>query len=128
MKDYLVQNGVRTVLTACPNCFRVFKEYGNGLEVKTVYEVLAEQGRPSSPATAGKPVVIHDPCAIRHEIPVHDAVRTLVRNQGLPVEEMAHHGVKTLCCGEGGAVGLLAPELAGQWGQKRRAKPKTGRW
>ena len=29
MKDYLLQNGVRTVLTACPNCYRVFKEYGD---------------------------------------------------------------------------------------------------
>lgn len=44
MKDYLVANGVRTVLTACPNCFRVFKEYGSGLKVRTVYEVLAEKG------------------------------------------------------------------------------------
>ena len=51
-------------------------------------------------------MVIHDPCAIRHEIPVHEAVRALVRNQGLPVEEMPHHGAKTLCCGEGGAAGL----------------------
>jgi uncharacterized membrane protein YdjX (TVP38/TMEM64 family)/Fe-S oxidoreductase len=125
MRDYLVRNGVRTVLTACPNCFRMFKEYGNGLEVKTVYEVLAEQDLPASSATAGKPVVIHDPCAIRGEIPVHDAVRTLVRNQGLPVDEMTHHGVKTLCCGEGGAVGLTAPELAGQWGQKRRGEAEN---
>ena len=122
MKDYLLHNGVRTVLTACPNCYRVFKEYGDGLAVRTVYEVLAEQGPPVNPTTAGNPVVIHDPCAIRHEIPIHDAVRSLVRNQGLPVEEMPHHGTKTLCCGEGGAAGLLAPELAGQWGQKRQAE------
>lgn len=118
MKDYLVQKGVRTILTACPNCFRVFKEYGKGLEVKTVYEVLAEQGLSLDPATAGKPVVIHDPCPIRHDLSIHEAVRILVRNQGLPVEAMAHQGIKTLCCGEGGAAGLLVPELAGQWGQK----------
>ncbi len=122
MRDYLIRNGVRTVLTACPNCYRVFKEYGNGMEVGTVYEVLAEQGRPVHSARAEKSLVIHDPCAIRAEIPVHEAVRTLVRNQGLLVDEMAHHGVKTLCCGEGGAVGLTAPELAGQWGQKRRGE------
>jgi Fe-S oxidoreductase len=119
MRDYLVRNGVRTVLTACPNCFRVFKEYGSGLTVRTVYEILAEQDLPVNSATAGKPVVIHDPCAIRREIPVHEAVRTLVQKLRLPVEEMAHHGVKTLCCGEGGSVGLLTPELSGQWGQKR---------
>jgi uncharacterized membrane protein YdjX (TVP38/TMEM64 family)/Fe-S oxidoreductase len=122
MRDYLVRNGVRTILTACPNCYRVFKEYGDGLAVRTVYEVLAEQSPPVNPTAAGKPVVIHDPCAIRHEISVHDAVRALVRNQGLPVEEMPHHGTKTFCCGEGGAVGLLAQELAGQWGQKRRGE------
>jgi Fe-S oxidoreductase len=125
MKDYLVRKGVRTVLTACPNCFRVFKEYGDRLSVRTVYEVLADQGPPANPTTAGKPVVIHDPCATRHEIPVHEAVRTMVRNQGLPVEEMPRHGTKTLCCGEGGAVGLVAPKLAGQWGQKRRAETEN---
>ena len=125
MRDYLVRNGVRTVLTACPNCYRVFKEYGEGLAVRTVYEAMPEQGPSVNSAMAGKPVVIHDPCAIRHEIPVHEAVRALVRNQGLPVEEMPHHDVKTLCCGEGGAVGSLAPELAGQWGQKRRAETEN---
>jgi uncharacterized membrane protein YdjX (TVP38/TMEM64 family)/Fe-S oxidoreductase len=123
MKDYLFRNGVRTVLTACPNCYRVFKEYGDGLGVKTVYEALAEQG-PNKTAVplGGKPVVLHDPCAIRGEIPVHDTVRDLLQQQGLPVEEMPHHGLKTLCCGEGGAVGLLAPELAGRWGQKRKTE------
>ena len=49
MRDYLLRNGVRTVLTACPNCFRVFKEYGSGLSVRTAYEVLAEQGPPANP-------------------------------------------------------------------------------
>jgi uncharacterized membrane protein YdjX (TVP38/TMEM64 family)/Fe-S oxidoreductase len=123
MKDYLVTYGVRTVLTACPNCYRVFKEYGDGLGVKTVYEVLAEQGLNKTAAPlGGKPVVIHDPCAIRGEAPVHDAVRNLTQKQGLPVEEMPHHGLRTLCCGEGGAVGLLVPELSGQWGQKRKTE------
>ena len=125
MKDYLLRHGVRTVLTACPNCYRVFKEYGGELAVMTVYEALAEQGPPDHSATNGRPVVIHDPCATRHEIPVHDAVRTLVSNQGLQAEEMPHQGLKTLCCGEGGAVGMLAPELAGQWGQKCKAEAEN---
>jgi len=122
MREYLVQNGVRNVLTACPNCYRVFKDYGEDLEVQTVYEVLAPAKSSPATAPAGKPVVIHDPCAIRDEIPVHAAVRILIQRQGLPVEEMPHHGIRTFCCGEGGAVGLLAPELSGQWGQKRKAE------
>jgi uncharacterized membrane protein YdjX (TVP38/TMEM64 family)/Fe-S oxidoreductase len=122
MKDYLSRNGVRSVLTACPNCYRVFKEYGGDLEVKTVYEILAEQEPPVIKGTIEKPVVIHDPCAIRGEIPVHTAARTLVLARGLAVEEMPHQGINTLCCGEGGAVGLAAPELAGEWGQERKGE------
>jgi Fe-S oxidoreductase len=125
MRDYLVCNGVRSVLTACPNCFKIFKEYGNALVVRTIFEVLAEQGSPVNQLPPRKPVAIHDPCAIRLEIPAHEAVRTLVQKQGLPVEEMPHHGVKALCCGEGGAVGLLAPKLAAQWGQRRMAETEN---
>ena len=33
----------------------------------------------------------------------------------MTVEEMDHHGNRTVCCGEGGAVGFLAPELAENW-------------
>ena len=127
MTDYLIQNGVRTILTACPNCHRVFKEYGEGLAIKTVYEILAEQSPPARPESGGEPLVLHDPCPIRGEIPVHNAVRSLVRDQGLSLEELAHHGPKTLCCGEGGTVGLRAPELAEEWGQKRKAEADNRR-
>jgi heterodisulfide reductase subunit B len=36
LKDYLFENGARNVLVACPNCHKVFKDYGDGLTVKTV--------------------------------------------------------------------------------------------
>ena len=71
---------------------------------------------------AGKSVVIHDPCAIRHEIPVHDAVRTLVRNQGFSGGVMPHHGTEDPLLRRRRGRWLAAPELAGQWGQKRRAE------
>ena len=32
--------GVTTVLTACPSCTKIFREYGKGLSVQTVYEVF----------------------------------------------------------------------------------------
>ena len=114
MKTYLSENGIRNVLVACPNCYRIFKEYGKEFSTVTVYEVLAK----SAPSTSGNnlgPVTIHDPCAVRFDKSIHDAVRSLVAGKGLTVEEMPHHGEKTLCCGEGGSVGFFSPELAKNW-------------
>jgi len=119
MKDFLVTNGIRNVLVACPNCYNVFSKYGGELSVKTVYEVMAESVAPETVQVTGT-VTIHDPCAIRHETSIHSAVRDLVAQKGLTVEEMPHHGKKTLCCGEGGSVGFVSPDLAKNWGALRK--------
>ena len=119
MKGWLLENGVRTVLVACPSCHKVFREYESELKVKTVYEVLAENGLPRSEQQTGM-VVVHDPCAVRFEETIHVAVRDLVENRGLTTENLQHQREKTLCCGEGGAVGCLAPEFAQNWRSLRK--------
>ncbi|MFZ2444817.1 MAG: VTT domain-containing protein [Syntrophobacteraceae bacterium] len=126
MKEYLVEHGVRNVLVACPNCLRIFKDYGGELSTGTVYESLAENGLPGSQRISGA-VTVHDPCAVRFEGSIHAAVRTLAANAGLTVEEMAHHGEKTLCCGEGGSVGFLSPELAESWRSLRKDEVRAGK-
>jgi Fe-S oxidoreductase len=126
MKHFLVENGVRNVLVACPSCYRIFKEYGEDLAVKTVYEVVAENGLHKVERANGV-VTIHDPCALRFEESAHSAVRHLVTTRGLTVEEMPHHGDKTLCCGEGGFAGCLSPGLAKNWGSTRKREAKGRR-
>jgi len=121
MKAYLLEHGVRTVLVACPNCYKIFKQYGEGLSVRTVYELLADKGR-SGNGKVSATVTVHDPCAVRFEEAIHGSVRKLIADQGLTVEEMPHHGRSTLCCGEGGSVGFLSPDLAKNWGAIRKAE------
>lgn len=124
MNDWLLQQGVQEVLVACPNCQSMFETFGSGLKVRTVWERLAETGL--QPETASGTVTVHDPCVIRHAQPVHQAVRTLLKRQGLTVEEMPHSGKTTICCGKGGAVDMLNPELAASWGELRK-KEAAGR-
>jgi len=93
----------------------MFKEHGGELSVQTAYEILAGNGLLQSDPVQGV-VTIHDPCAVRFEEPAHSAVRHLVTNQGLTIEEMPHHRERTLCCGEGGFVGCISPDLAKNWG------------
>lgn len=117
MRNYLAEQGVREVLVACPNCREMFDSLGRGLAVRTVYEALAESAAP--PEQASGTVTVHDPCVLRHDRAAQQAVRTLLRRQGLTVEEMAHSGRTTLCCGQGGGVNLLDPDLAGSWVRQR---------
>uniref|UniRef100_A0A831ZJ36 (Fe-S)-binding protein n=1 Tax=Desulfacinum infernum TaxID=35837 RepID=A0A831ZJ36_9BACT len=118
MKDFLVAQGVRTVLVACPNCYKVFQSYGSPLQVRTIYERLTEEALPRQDLLRGT-VTLHDPCVLRHEPAVQDAVRSLVHHVGLQVMEMPNSRERTLCCGEGGGVGVVAPELARQWSVER---------
>ncbi|MGQ9671078.1 MAG: heterodisulfide reductase-related iron-sulfur binding cluster [Desulfosoma sp.] len=119
MKNYLMAQGVSTVLVACPNCYKVFRRYGAPLQVRTIYEVFAEDRALPQVHLKGT-VTIHDPCVMRDEAAVQKAVRTLVDTAGLEVEEMPGSRQRTLCCGEGGGVGSVAPELARQWRVERR--------
>jgi Fe-S oxidoreductase len=115
MKRYLVGKGVKTVLVACPNCLKVFKQYAPELAVKTIYELL-----PEAVGTLSGTVTIHDPCVCRMEPQAQSAVRSLVSGTGMALEEMPRSGRTTICCGEGGAVGCLQPELALNWGVQRK--------
>ncbi len=121
MRDFLVRNGVRNVIVACPNCLRMFRAWGEGLSVKTVYEVLAQDPPPMGEKIEDI-VTVHDPCGVRFEPAVHSAVRQLIGRLGMTIEEMPHCGPQTLCCGEGGSVACLSPDLAGAWEDLRKGE------
>lgn len=125
MTDYLKEQGIKHIFAACPNCYRVFREYGKDFSVQQVYELIMEKGPPTEPNRISGTVTVHDPCVVRHEKDSHEAVRGLIRQAGLDISEMSHSGEKTICCGEGGAVSNASSELAGNW-VKLRQKEKNG--
>lgn len=124
MKGWLLEKGVRNVLVACTNCHAVFREHGGELMARTVYELLSENGLPDTKNISGI-VTLHDPCAVRFEKSVHAAVRKLIERKGLTVEEMEHCKEKTLCCGEGGSVRFISPELAKRWCLLRKEEARN---
>ncbi|GAB6058542.1 (Fe-S)-binding protein [Desulfonatronum parangueonense] len=133
IRDRLLSLGVERVFVACPNCHKVFKQYGGGLEVVTVYEALvqswgrgkkrtSEVSKISPDATVR--IAVHDPCPMRDEAGTHDAVRSLLAARGFDLREMKNSRTRALCCGEGGSVGFYNPDLAATWSQKRRAQAR----
>jgi len=127
MVAWLEEAGIKRVLVACPNCYKVFSEYAPQFRTETVYQSLAElpedaAAQLAAAPLAGAPVTVHDPCVIRNAPGPQDAVRKLLRAAGSSVEEMPHTRATALCCGEGGSAGALAPDLADGWGERRSAE------
>lgn len=115
LKSFLLQHGIKQVLVACPNCYQVFSEYAAEFDVRSIYQLLSPQSSLSSHRSATVSVHVHDPCVTRFAAPVQQSVRQLVEQQGLSLVETSHSREKTLCCGEGGAVGCRNRELADDW-------------
>lgn len=118
MKTYLLAHGIKTILTACPNCLKVFSEYGTEFESRTIYEDFNLQDLPT-PIKSTEVVALHDPCTARFNISAQNAVRDILKRQGLTIAEQEHSKITTLCCGEGGAASCISPLLAENWGRKR---------
>ena len=114
LRTFLEENQVDTVITACPNCYQVFKRYAPQMHCRSVYEVLDSGDLPPRPDTQGT-ITIHDPCVSRGEPHVHEAVRSLIDKVGLECHEMKNTRKTALCCGEGGCVMAEDQELALSW-------------
>lgn len=125
MLDFLQAHRIKRIWLACPNCYKVFTTYAPKMSVETVYEAIDATTLPCTFSDAfrpfkASPLVVHDPCPLRDEIQVHESVRSLLAGMDLSVEKMAFEKKRTLCCGEGGAVGFIDPELARTWIEKRK--------
>ena len=136
LRDYLLAHGVKTVIVVCPNCYKVFKTNGDPISVTTAYELLASNEAPDDKCADCdtqtlfsdlSAISIHDPCVLRDEKPVQDAVRKLAVHTGFEINEMTHSRRKTICCGEGGSVGFVNSELSNGWGMLRKNEAEDRR-
>ncbi len=105
--------GALEIIVACTHCYQTFQEFLPEVNIRSIYEVLGEIGLPDgAPAAPPWTFNIQDACGARQAPQIHDAVRRLVADLGHKVEEMAHHRERSICCGSGGMVPAVAPELA----------------
>lgn len=118
IQNRLISNGVRHIIVACPNCYKIFQGYGQDMTVRTAWEILADAPLNTTlPAMAKTEVTVHDPCPLRDHQEAQQAVRTLITRHDLEIREMHHSESRTICCGEGGSVGFVQPDLARRWGE-----------
>lgn len=119
MRRLLVARGVHTVVTACPNCTVMFRQYAPEWTVRLAYGLLGA-GQLGAAAPPGTEVSVHDPCPLRGDVHSHRTTRNLLTAMGYTVVDMPHRGRFALCCGEGGSVRAVRPEFAKHWTRLRQ--------
>jgi glycolate oxidase iron-sulfur subunit len=130
--------GEQPVLVNAAGCGAAMKDYGHLLgtlegeafaaRVRDVHEWLAERVDQLPNATRPRfPVIVQDPCHLRHVQHAEGSVRRVL-GRYVDLVELDDDGV---CCGAGGAYSALQPELASAIRERKtaaidRARQRSG--
>ena len=104
----ITATGAKTVITACPYCFRTFKN-------KEAYAPLADAGIDvvhisqflknfNLGVTTDKKVTYHDPCDLGRHTGIYEEPRETIRKIAPDFVELPENRAQALCCGAGGGV------------------------
>ena len=113
--------GAEELIAACPDCAHLLKATIPELTVTTVWERLAGRWKPPVSRT-GVEVSIHDSCKARHEDATHGAVRQLLSDCGSKVQDVEYSGGLARCCGFGGMIYPVDPDLSKRVSARRGAE------
>ena len=114
------ERGIKTVITGCAGCFRVFKwDYPHLLGRRPSFKVVhaVEHLRDNLVSGKLKPepllekVAYHDPCELSRLGGVIDAPREALRHLTQSFVELPEHGMDVRCCGGGGLLQAANTEL-----------------
>jgi Fe-S oxidoreductase len=103
--------GSPRIIAACPSCMKLLREAMPQAEIVSHWSILSALGLPES-AEAGGTLAVNDPCAAREDGSLRADVRSLLGQLGVSVVEPRYTGGLTQCCGYGGLLAEVDPDLA----------------
>lgn len=113
---------IDVMIVACQSCKLTLDEYSS-LPTISLWEILPLIGLPKDAIGKGKDsdmeFCIHDSCSTRFEKDLQDGIRWAMDQMGYKYAIGDHEREKTRCCGFGGMIVPVKPELAKRVMQKR---------
>jgi len=120
----------KSIITTCAGCYRTFREeypklLGKEFRLRSrhmvgvLVELIGAGKIKFNGAIKGK-VTYHDPCELGRELGVYDQPRQVIRSiPGIELVEMYRRRENAWCCGGGGGLKAVNPEMALEIAQDR---------
>lgn len=118
--DRIRELDIHTIVANCPTCHHIWKHdaaeflKGYALEIYHSTEYLARlirEGRIKLKEMREK-ITYHDPCDLGRNGGIFQAPREIIRSiPGVEFVELRHHAMDSFCCGGGGNLQSVDPEL-----------------
>jgi Fe-S oxidoreductase len=112
------------LIVACPGCKTTLDGLVGGIKVRTAWELLADDWQPRGVHDALE-LAVHDPCAARHDDISQRAVRIILERIGVDVVDGPPTGRETRCCGLGGQIKAVNPDLTATIARRRASEFQT---
>jgi heterodisulfide reductase subunit D len=116
--------GAEIVVFACPSCYHTWKEkYKTNVEFlhsTQFMERLISDKKITFHNGLNKTVTYHDPCDLGRNSGVYDAPRNiLMQIPGLKLVELENNRQLSVCCGGGGDLEMIDPDLSAAIAQRK---------
>lgn len=121
--DKIKEVGAKSVVFSCPSCYRTWKElYETDVELlhssHLLEELIKEKKIPLKELNLT--VTYHDPCDLGRNSGVYEPPREVLKMiPGVKLVELENNREKTVCCGGGGNIEMVDPELSAGIAQKK---------
>ena len=92
--------GGSVIINVCAGCGKRFGSLYDGVSTISLWEVIRELDNFPFPDHKGMEVSIHDPCPVRNEPGVHEAVRAILKKMKIRIVEAENIGTNSVCCGD----------------------------
>ena len=105
-------SGATEIVTGCATCAKALKAALPDMEIKLAAEVAYKSKLPADKALEGEKVAIHDPCRMPRGAQTWDPPREIARSLGGEVVVLDREKETAPCCGAGGGLLEVDPDLA----------------
>lgn len=110
LREAWTRLGSPKVVFACPTCKKILMKFNPDWSLISLYDIIAEYGLQNR-SVKNAAVTVFDSCSARNEPQMQKNVRAILRRAGYQLFEMQNHGEATQCCGYGGLIQEVNPQL-----------------